>query len=89
MEKTYVKVPFELERARLINEGLRDGWLETRLGFKVRIVCWDVRKEGFPVLGLVSTPLEERVVSYTARGFVHADGSIDSDDIIIMVSHWK
>lgn len=89
MAKTYVKVPFELERAKLINEGLRDGYIETRVGFRVRIVCWDLNRENHPILGLVSTPLEERIVAYDNFGFAYDNRTVSSDDLVLCVPEYR
>lgn len=52
METKYVRVPFEVELAKKITDKSVDGRIVTNLGKEVRIVCFDMLNEKYPIVGL-------------------------------------
>ena len=45
-----IRVPFEVELAKRIQNGECEGRIVTREGFGARVVCWDMKNDGFPAL---------------------------------------
>jgi len=57
MEKTYKRMPFDIELAKKIQSGEIEGRIVTNNGYAVRIICFDKRtSSGYPILGLVDYP---------------------------------
>lgn len=53
METKYVRVPFDVELAKRIQNKECDGKIVTRDGRNARIVCWDLKKRKDPILALI------------------------------------
>ena len=48
-----IRVPFEVELAKRIQNGECEGRIVTRDGRRVRIVCWDRKDVEFPIVALI------------------------------------
>ena len=53
METKYVRVPFEVELAKKIQNKECDGRIVTDDGRSVRIVCWDRKDNYYPIIALI------------------------------------
>lgn len=73
METKYVRVPFELELAKEISNGSKEGRIVTREGKSVRVVCWDKKDKDFPIVCLVNDDFEEGIKTYTIQGVWNID----------------
>ena len=54
METKMITIPFDLERAKRIQEGKEEGKITTRDGSSVRIVCWDVKDPTYCLIALIT-----------------------------------
>lgn len=52
MEKKYIKVPFDVEMAKRIQNKECEGRIATKKDYHIRVVCWD-RKGPAPIIGLI------------------------------------
>lgn len=52
MEKKYIKVPFDVEMAKHIQNKECEGRIATKKDYHIRVVCWD-RKGPAPIIGLI------------------------------------
>ena len=52
MEKKYIKVPFDVEMAKCIQNKECEGRIATKKDYHIRVVCWD-RKGPAPIIGLI------------------------------------
>lgn len=81
-----ITIPFDLERAKRIQAGEEPGKIVTRNGLDVRVVCWDLQKEKFPIIAAISQDGDEDIYYRTAEGRVRSYGRIESDcDLILQV----
>lgn len=76
MEKKLVRVPFEVDLAKRIQNGEVDGKIVTRHGLSVRIICWDVKHEKFPLGALVCDSHKEGFISYTIQGKYYSNETL-------------
>ena len=67
MGTEYVRVPFEVELAKRIQNKECDGRIATKRGENVRIVCFDVKGKT-PILGLIDMKDREEFQNYDERG---------------------
>ena len=54
METKMIAIPFDLERAKRIQEGKEEGKITTRDGSSVRIICWDVKGPTYCLIALIT-----------------------------------
>lgn len=78
MERKYVKIPFDVEMAKRIQNGECEGKIVTRDDKSVRIVCFDAKQDD-PVVALISYDNAERVKSYAKDGIVFEAGTSPID----------
>lgn len=52
MEKKFIKVPFDVEMAKRIQNKECEGRIATKKDYHIRVVCWD-RKGPTPIIGLI------------------------------------
>lgn len=79
MKKKIIK-PFDLEAYK------KGAKIQTRAGYKVRIVCTDRRNPHCPIIGLVKVDdVNESVIHYTIEGKVLIDTAAISDNDIVIV----
>ena len=53
METKYITIPFDVERAKRIQDKEELGKIVTRDGRSVRIVCWDMKNDEYPIIALI------------------------------------
>ena len=89
METKMITIPFDLERAKRIQAGEEPGKIVTRNGLDVRVVCWDLQKENFPIIAAISQDGDEDIYYRTAEGRVRSYGRIESDcDLILQIPEY-
>ena len=54
METKTITIPFDLERAKRIQEGKEEGKITTRDGSSVRIICWNVKGPTYCLIALIT-----------------------------------
>lgn len=79
MEQKLVKVPFEVELAKRIQNGECEGRIVTRDGKKARIVCWDAEGRDDYILALLSGENREYPVNFMPNGRMVKDERTQSD----------
>ena len=93
METKMVTIPFDVERAKKIQAGEEPGKIVTREGCDVRIVCWDVKGNDFPIVAAL-TSLEDKnnesvlVFKEDGRSCHHENFKEDGFDLLIQVPEW-
>lgn len=68
METKFIKIPFEIELAKRIQNGEAKGRIVTRDGRSVRVICWDRKDKDYPIVCLVCNDSEENIENYTTQG---------------------
>lgn len=81
-----IKVPFEVEMAKRIQNGEVEGKVVTRDGQSVRIVCFDAKQDD-PVVALISYDNAERVKSYAKDGIIF-EGDTCPNDLMLEVPEY-
>ena len=79
MEQKFVKVTFELELAKRIQNKECDGRIVTRDGKKARIVCWDAEGRDDYILALLFSENREYPVNFMPNGCMVKDERTKSD----------
>ena len=88
MGKKYITIPFDVERAKRITNGEEDGKIVTRDGKEVRIVCFNVRHNNYPIVGLIDEGNYESAESFSKNGsYSIGDGELDCD-LLLSVPEW-
>lgn len=88
METKYITIPFDLERAKRISNGEEEGKIVTRDGKEVRIVCFNVRHDYYPIIGLIDEGDYESAESFSKNGsYSIEDGELDCD-LFLKVPEW-
>lgn len=88
-----ITIPFDVERAKKIQAGEEPGKIVTREGCDVRIVCWDVKDNDFPIVAAL-TSLEDKnnesvlVFKEDGRSCHHENFKEDRFDLLIQVPEW-
>lgn len=83
METKFVKVPFDIELAKEITNGTKEGRIVTRDGRSARVVCWDRKGLGLPIIALVDNGDEgECYYSFMVDGKWNDDKIYDLDLMI-------
>lgn len=88
MEKRFVRVPFEIELAKRIQNNEVEGRIVTRDGKNVRVICWDRIIDVFPIVSLVCINEKESVELYELNGKWH-EGEEDNDlDLMLEIPEY-
>ena len=93
METKMITIPFDVERAKKIQAGEEPGKIVTREGCNVRIVCWDVRDNDFPIVAAL-TSLEDKnnesvlVFKEDGHSCHHENFKEDGFDLLLQVPEW-
>lgn len=88
METKYITIPFDVERAKRISNGEEEGKIVTRDGKNVRIVCFNVRHNNYPIVGLIDEGNYESAESFSKNGeYSLGDGKLDCD-LFLQVPEW-
>lgn len=89
METKYITIPFQVERAKRISNGEEEGKIVTRDGKEVRIVCFNVRNDYYPIIGLIDEGDYESAESFSKNGsYSIEDGELDCD-LFLKVPDYK
>lgn len=87
METKYITIPFDLERARRIQEGKEEGKIVTRNGCNARIVCWDMKNPKYPIVALYTKEEEEIDITTTLDGSFCL-GKEEDIDLVLQVPEY-
>lgn len=89
METKMITIPFDLERAKRIQEGKEEGKITTKDGSSVRIICWNLKNNIYPIIGLVYNEKfkQESCNSYRLNGYYHAD-SESTNNLVLQVPEY-
>lgn len=88
METKYITIPFDLERARRIQEGKEEGKIVTRNGRNARIVCWDMKNPEYPIMALYTEEEEEIDITTTLDGMVYRGNDENEFDLVLEVPEY-
>lgn len=81
----YKRIPFNLELAKAITKGEKEGRVVTRDGNPVRIICWDAKDKDFPIVGLIDVGKREISHIYKNNGSFSYDTREDCHDLFLEV----
>ena len=88
METKMITIPFEVERAKRIQAGEEPGKITIRAGRRVRIVCWDMNDENYPIAGIITNyDGRESIHTFTEAGRYSKSGE-DDYDLCILIPEW-
>ena len=80
MKKDCKRIPFDLEKAKLITKGMMKGRIVTAEGRKVRIICFDKKhngpSDGYPIVALVECKDGEEIKTFNKQGCDSSAGGI-------------
>lgn len=87
MEQKLVKVPFEVELAKEITNGTKEGRIVTRGGDEARIVCWDYKSMSgdYPILALINQGKQEEPIPYSKEGRYNVYGYFSENCLDLML----
>lgn len=86
METEMTIIPFDIERAKRIQEGKEKGRIITRDSKNVRIICWDCKDDPYHIIALKyneETEREECIA--TKNDGIVSDFSMENDDLLLEV----
>lgn len=85
MEQKLVRVPFDVELAKKITNKEIEGKIVTRNGVNVRIVCFDVKNNYYPIVAIMADENgEETVITRTIDGKI-VPSATDTDQGNLML----
>lgn len=88
METKMITIPFDVERAKKIQAGEELGKITIRAGRRVRIVCWDMNDENYPIAGIITNyDGRESIHTFTEAGRYSKSGE-DDYDLCILIPEW-
>lgn len=82
METKYVRVQFDVELAKEITNGTKEGRIVTRGGYSVKILCFDRKTDMYPIISLVDVKNQESFEFYGLNGRWSDDGDDDFDLVL-------
>ena len=88
METKYITIPFDLERAKRIQEGKEEGKIVTRNGYNARIVCWDMKNPKYPIMALYTEEEEEIDITTTLDGMIYRGNDENEFDLVLEVPEY-
>lgn len=85
MEQKLIRVPFDVELAKEITNGTKEGRIIRKDGTNVRVVCWDAKSESeeYKLLVLVENGIFEVSELYTSDGRFKSFKEDDKCDLVI------
>ena len=83
MEQKLVKVPFEVNLAKEISNGTKEGKVVTRDDGNARIICWDAEGDQ-PIIALIKYHDKEYPHSFYQNGSLH-DGDCLNGDLMLEI----
>lgn len=88
METKYITIPFDVERAKRISNDEEEGKIVTRDGKEVRIICFDVKNDKYPIIGLVKEGDKEAPETFKKNGIYTPDEKECEYDLFLSVPEW-
>lgn len=90
METKMITIPFDLERAKRIQEGKEESKITTKSGINVRIVCWDFKDNIYSIIGLIyNEKLKEEIIfSYKLNGCCYEDNAVSINNLVLQVPEY-
>lgn len=89
METKYVRVPFEVELAKRIQNKECEGRIVTRDGIHVRVVCWDKIDDDSPIVALLKYREKKVVETFMIDGRWHCEGDEESNlDLLLEIPEY-
>lgn len=86
METKYVRVPFEVNLAKEISNGTKEGKVVTRDDGNARIICWDAEGDQ-PVIALIKYHDKEYPHSFYQNGLL-LDGDCLNGDLMLEIPEY-
>ena len=86
MEQKLVKVPFEVNLAKEISNGTKEGKVVTRDDGNARIICWDAEGDQ-PIIALIKYHDKEYPHSFYQNGSLHDGDSLNGDLMLEIPEH--
>lgn len=86
MEQRFVRVPFDLQLAKEITNGTKEGRIVTSKGYDSRIITFDAKGD-YNIIALISYEGSEYPVAYTNKGLADA-GSETVADLFIEIPEY-
>lgn len=85
-----ITIPFEVEKAKRIQDGEEPGKVVTRDGIGARIVCWDRQDDIYPIIALLwnKERSNEACRTYTENGYLFEDREECKYDLTLQVPEW-
>lgn len=88
MEKKLIKVPFEVEIAKRIQNKECEGRIVTRGGYNARIICWDKQSDSYyNIVALIDCVGTEKILTYNKNGNV-VNGKEEYNDLLIQIPEY-
>ena len=88
METKYITIPFDVQRAKRISNGEEEGKIVTRDGKEVRIICFDLKNDKYPIIGLVKEGDKEAPETFKKNGIYAPDEKECEYDLFLSVPEW-
>lgn len=89
METKMITIPFEVELAKKIQAGTKPGKIVIRDGRSVRIVCWDMNEEGYPIVGIITNDNgKEWITRFTKAGQYYIECGEHECNLALQVPEW-
>lgn len=86
METKYVRVPFEVNLAKEISNGTKEGKVVTRDDGNARIICWDAEGDQ-PIIALIKYHDKEYPHSFCMNGLLQ-DGDCLNGDLMLEIPEY-
>lgn len=83
MAKEFVKVPFDIEKAKKIYKGELEGRIVTEGNYAVKILCMDANIANCPIVALLTVNFKQKAATYTKEGKFYIDG-YDCDENLML-----
>lgn len=83
MAKEFVKVPFDIEKAKKIQAGEMEGRIVTKGNYAVKILCMDANIANTPIVALLTVNFKQKAATYTKEGKYYIDG-YDCDENLML-----
>lgn len=88
METKMIRVPFEEEMAKRIQNKECEGRIVTRGGYNARIICWDKKSDCYyNIVALIDCVGTERISTYNKNGYVVA-GKEEYNDLFLEIPEY-
>lgn len=88
MEQKFVTVPFDIEKAKAIQNGELEGKIVTRDGRSVRIVCFDRKSYEYPIVALIEKDSIENYGIFCIDGRLNINGNDANGDLFLQLPEY-